>query len=399
MIPLMFLFVLAIVLMRSELIYCILPGFLAILSALLIAPKGVKISVELPKNEYFQGEVCKAKLRVEVPFGIGVVFVRLKIPEEFEAVSDNTHAWFQIFKLRRVIHVEFRCSKRGYYTIYAEAKVSDILGRVVGYHRSNDVEINVKPLTANIKRMRFKKSKTKVKLPQTGVARLGIITTDFKEVRQYSNDPFKFINWKATAKYLEILSLPLVNEFEREGRKTIFIVVDNRNVEGTNIENSFEFSIQLALAISHACIRNGYNVGVYLTGSEKIVIPSSGKQQFYKILRYFLNGSGVNTEKATSFEAFMRSKRRMIVEFNPLVILITNLDDSIANEIVRTSKKFGWVKTTVINVIPYDFLKGEAVELMKARSKILARRVSRNTRVINWNPAKVKVAKMIEVMV
>jgi len=51
---------------------------------------------------------------------------------------------------------------------------------------------------------------------------------EFKELRLYSpGDPFKAINWKVTSRNLVRGSIwPVVNEFEKEGKKSVWIFLD-----------------------------------------------------------------------------------------------------------------------------------------------------------------------------
>jgi len=100
--------------------------------------------------------------------------------------------------------------------------------------------------------------------PRVTPIRLGPHSTDFIEVREYApGDPFKFINWKASARSTQ--GKLLSNEYEREGLRTVVFLVDvSENMRyGLPHENPLEYSIYLILSLAKALIRYGYNVGLW----------------------------------------------------------------------------------------------------------------------------------------
>ena len=119
---------------------------------------------------------------------------------------------------------------------------------------------------------------------------MGIITTDFREIRDYlPGDPYRSINWKATARravqYRD--SFPKVNEFEREGKKIVWIFLD-KSAEmslGPMIKNPFEYAIQAAACLARFYLERDCKVGLCIysaRGAEKIVFPDVGGRQYYK---------------------------------------------------------------------------------------------------------------------
>ena len=88
--------------------------------------------------------------------------------------------------------------------------------------------------------------------PVIDVAKIGVATTDFREIRNYVyGDPVKNINWKATARCTSPQAWPLTNEYEVEGKKTVWIFQDaSRFLEvGTDIENAFEYCLEAANSV------------------------------------------------------------------------------------------------------------------------------------------------------
>jgi len=89
-----------------------------------------------------------------------------------------------------------------------------------------------------------------VPFPINDMAKIGVATTDFREIRNYVyGDPIKNINWKATARSSSPEMWPLTNEYEVEGKKTVWLFLDTAGeLEiGTNINNAFDIVSKLLM--------------------------------------------------------------------------------------------------------------------------------------------------------
>ncbi len=397
-----FLVILSVVLMFPELLYIAfsLVLFFAIVS---FTPLSAEGHIEIERNNVVVGARNRAKVIITTGKGIGIVFVNIALPDEFEALSNNVKAFFTVKGAEKEFQFEFICSKRGEYQIEARIEIRDVLGRKVKTHTVGKADLTVRPVMAKIKRMKIRKSKSKIPLPQTGASRMGVLTTDFRDIRPYSNDPFKYINWKASARLYGRYKTLLVNDFEREGKKTIILFLDTKKAEGSNIENTLETAIELALAVTHIAVRSSINIGIYLLGNEELIMPSSGKDQFYRIINR-LSRVEPNKWIPEEFEKAVERYRRIILEYNPLVIVLTTINSRNIGEFEKGIRKLTSmrVRSTLINVIPYDFYdkKEKHIDTMLGSLlKLYSRRLNRcGARVINWNPRKTKSVKMLQVM-
>ena len=125
--------------------------------------------------------------------------------------------------------------------------------------REKELGIIVRPRPSSLRRLRDPRVTSRIPMPLGALQPIGLTTTDFKEIREYRDgDQFRHINWKATAKREGTMnSIPFVNDFEKEGRKTIWLFLDAREWmrTGSTIENAFEYAIQATLGISSSTCR------------------------------------------------------------------------------------------------------------------------------------------------
>ncbi len=116
--------------------------------------------------------------------------------------------------------------------------------------------------------MRDPRLLSKMPTPMGAQSRLGMKTNDFMDIRPYSHgDPYRSINWKATAKLSGLgQARPLVNEYEKEGKKTVYIFVDAGSWMslGSSVDNVFEYALQAASGISRFYLERDMKVGVYV---------------------------------------------------------------------------------------------------------------------------------------
>ncbi len=108
---------------------------------------------------------------------------------------------------------------------------------------------------------------------------LGIVSHDFKDLATYqSGDPYKHINWKATARTIQSSTdLPIVNEYEREGNKVVWIFLDaSPKMElGNNVTNVFEYGVQVALGLAEYYVQRRCMVGFSLYNNDAVSQPSA----------------------------------------------------------------------------------------------------------------------------
>src|SRR3990170_3490211 len=169
------------------------------------------------------------------------------------------------------------------------------------------------------------------------MSRTGISTTDFKEVREYSyGDQYKRINWKITARNASrTMMTPFVNEFEKEGKKFVWIFVDSSlamGSHGTVTTNTFEHALFAANNLSHYYLERDCFVGVYLYNKRhKLLYPDLGRRQRFKISRELLH---VEMGEEESLRESVQRCKPYLVGRSPLSIIITTLTQDKSQEIV-----------------------------------------------------------------
>jgi uncharacterized protein (DUF58 family) len=247
--------------------------------------------------------------------------------------------------------------------------------------------------------------------PLGGITRLGAMSTDFKEIRQYTpGDSFKFINWKATARMSSgIKSLPLINEYEREGKLCVWIFLDaHQNMRfGTSTENAYEYGIEAAINFTHFFLNKGFLLAMYIYNDlQERFYPDIGKKQFIKIserlLKLYSIESGIQIHAVEGLPEAIAKNRKQLTRLSPLIIIITHLTQNNVNELIQGIKKVSWdakrkhlAKTLIVNVLPYDLIHKKncfeefTARILEVKSKRLAQQFHMlGVDVLNWNPKK-----------
>ena len=157
--------------------------------------------------------------------------------------------------------------------------------------------------------------------------------TEFYSMREYipGDDP-KRINWKASARYNELV----VNEFEAERVTDVMIVLDTDVFSfGPTEGELFERGIQAAASFSRMLLRQGNRVGLVLQGGERGSIPAGfGKRQERRIL-YLL--AAAKPGRATVSTSYVMSllARRMLPSRAQIVIISPLLDPEMKEGVRR----------------------------------------------------------------
>ena len=314
------------------------PLFFTLAGLALATPQALVAHRTISKARPWVNEVVEITWDIRLE-GAGVAIVTLAdiLPKEFELVEGNNirvaWTWWGIRSM--TFRYRFRCSKRGRYLL--EPTSVDI-GHPLGFFlpkrgASGDaIELTVIPRITNIRRIRGMRGIARTPPPNADVARMGVATTDFREIRLYQpGDPVKNINWKATARsFARGASLPLVNEYEFEGRKAVWLFLDAASYMeiGTNIDNAFERATEATGAMAFYFLERGYRVGAYIYNhqSEKLLYPDTGMRQFYRISRELVALESSTQE--LDLRQAVQACKKYLLWFNPLSIIITRLDVS-----------------------------------------------------------------------
>lgn len=272
-------------------------------------------------------------LDVELPRGPGLVEVHQALPEEFELIEgSNLHLLTLGFRARRVTKTfKVRAPKRGEYVLPpAQAKLVHSLGLSEGVAATPGGEpltlhVEPRPIAARIPR--DMRTRAKRPFPDGDVARMGVATNDFRELREYvPGDPIRKINWKATARRIGSGAgeIPLVNETEFEGKKAVWIVVDGhaRLSVGTNVEDARERAADAALSLMEMYLRRGYRVGMALarSGDVPCLRPGTGESQVGRARELL---SRLQAAESPGMLETLQRDALHLHQSRPLVVLIT----------------------------------------------------------------------------
>ncbi|MBN1188624.1 MAG: DUF58 domain-containing protein [Dehalococcoidales bacterium] len=354
------------------------------------------------------GDEIEVKYIFKAGSGLGVFTCFQELPPQFVVTKGNN---FNIFwKGWRAAEYDFtytiRCAKRGKYTFPALRWESNHPLRLTQTREGSlgsPLEITVNPRLLNIRRIRGLPGFASSPFPVIDMAKIGVATTDFREIRDYVyGDPVKNINWKATARSARQGNLPLTNEYEVEGKKAVWIFLDaSWFLEvGTSIENAFEYCLEAANGAAYYFLDRGYRVGMYIfNDSKKLIYPDAGRKQYLKISRELLGL--VAGKEYDRLPGAVEKCRDYILGYNPLCVVISGLDNRMGDSLiagVRLLKKLRGrhkhkLPVIFINVAGYNLIPQRetfdrnAAVIMKlsTRPRITGLR-SLGASVLDWNP-------------
>jgi uncharacterized protein (DUF58 family) len=386
----------------------LIPLSLVILALIILPPARVAFKKQTVETRVRTGDEIEVRYDFSVESGLGPISCYQEIPAHFALVKGNNLRvfWKGWQAAQYSFNYRMRCTKRGIYTLPAVKWEANQVLRLT-QNREGDlgepVEITVHPRLLNIRRIRGLPGIASSPFPVIDMARIGVATTDFREIRNYVyGDPVKNINWKATARNSGPDAWPLSNEYEVEGKKAVWLFLDASWLleVGTNIENAFEYCLEAANGVTYYFLDRGYRVGMYIfNDGGKLFYPDAGRKQYLKISRELL---GLKPgRQSDEFPAAVEKCRSYILGYNPLCVIIGGLDHRFSDNLivgVKQLKKYRGrhkrkLPVMIINVAGYNLVpeRGEfeanAAVLMKlnARPRI-ARLRSLGATVLDWNP-------------
>lgn len=314
------------------------PLFFTLAGLALAAPRNIEAHRSISKERPWVNEVVRITWDIRLR-GVGLAVLTLAdiLPNEFELVEGNNLrvAWTWWGTRSLTFSYLVRCSKRGRYVLEpTSVDVNHPLGFYIPRRSfiGDVIEMTVIPRITNIRRIRGMRGIAKSPPPNADMAKMGVATTDFREIRVYQpGDSVKNINWKATARrFASGATLPLVNEYEFEGRKAVWLFLDAASYMeiGTNMDNAFERATEATSALAFYFLERGFRVGAYIYNhqSEKLLYPDTGMRQFYRISRELV-ALETSTE-ARDLRQGVQACKKYLLWFNPLSIIITRLDVS-----------------------------------------------------------------------
>jgi uncharacterized protein (DUF58 family) len=416
-----FMLILGVLLTNSILFYIsLMPLFCVVVGLILNQPSKIEVTRREPKKICFVNETVEVAFKVEVKEGLGILILRDLIPQYFELVEGNNLKiiWKGLKPYSETLSYKIRCTKRGTYELqnlnWESRHVLGLKQTVTGKFTGGQT-IEVKIRTLSLRRVRNLKTTTRLPLPMGAFCKAGLSTTDFQEIREYTyGDPYREINWKATARLATgTRSKPFVNEYEREGKKFVWIFIDGSPamcVHGSAISNTFEHAIAAANNLSQYYLERDCCVGVYLYNKHphpKLLYPDLGRRQRYKISRELLTA---DTGPEKSLRESVQQVKPYLAGTNPLCIIITTLSRTASGNVVAGVKELAkysrkhsrrTANLFVINVSSYPFAaKNEneslGADILETKSLPVRRQLRKTGAiVVDWNPLEQPLAKVL----
>jgi uncharacterized protein (DUF58 family) len=310
------------------------PFFLFGLGVLLTSPRRITSDTPVLPDKLWPGREFVFTRKVVIDGGAGSVKIFQQLPDEIELLEgNNLKALWKWWGTETIeITCRLRCIKKGGFTIPALQWQSDnMIGGVFAGSTGAAVEINVWPRLLTPGQIRSLPSIAVTPYPLADIPRVGIPSTDFREIRAYvAGDPMKSINWKATAR--RNTAKPLVNEYEKEGKKAVLLFLDAGATMhvGNSVESLLEYAVEATGNLLLYSVHRGYRVGLAVNHTPPLYFyPESGRRQTVLILPV-LNQLKPDSRKVPLIEAIEKFHNH-ILNFDPLSIVITSLDGDTQN--------------------------------------------------------------------
>lgn len=156
--------------------------------------------------------------------------------------------------------------------------------------------------------------------------------TAYESLREYTpDDPYRAINWKATARR----GKPISTDYEPERSQRVMLMIDVGRMMRSPIRvqeadgavwdmAKVDFVVNSALLFSYVATLKGDQVGlmVFADRVQQYVVPGAGRGQFHKLLEamYALESQPVEADyaRALTYLAAQHKKRSLVVLFTDL---------------------------------------------------------------------------------
>ena len=212
------------------------------------------------------------------------------------------------------------------------------------------------------------------------------IGTEFYSLREYvpGDDP-KRINWKASARYNQLI----INETEAERVTDIMIVLDTDvTFFGPTESELFERGVQAAASMASLLLKQGNRVGLVLQGGERGSIPAGfGKRHERRIL-YLLAAARPGRATVSTSYVMNLLARRMLPSRAQIVIISPLLDPEIKEGVRKLSAAgYSMLVLSPSPTLPSSFeQKTEeiAFKIIMLERSISLLELGRSSTVVDW---------------
>lgn len=402
-------------LLANSILICasFVPLFIYFIGAFINPPKAQVKKIDLPSSARVD-EIIDVEIAGKVTGGPGAVVICDEVPEPFQLVEGSNYKVVSKGLKDKVFSLSYkiRCTKCGNYWLGVGWETRHMLGLArtqVSIDKAG--RLKVFPTVPKIRRMKLPMRMTQRVHPSESIAKIGPLSTDFKEIRNYFyGDPFKIINWKASARAASRGKLnPLVNEYEREGKLAIWLFLDaSPDLRiGTSIENVLEYVVRAAYAISYYFLNKGYCLGVYVYNHHgENIYFDTGKKQFIKIaenlIKLIPRNVGLQVLWDEGFSKAVERNQNYLISRSPGIVIITHVTSSNWNDLLNGLRKILVYKRRrrqldilLINILPYDLVPKAnnwerfAGKMLNVASTSFSNRLRNlGVTVLDWNPRK-----------
>lgn len=361
--------------------------FFLVLALAIEQPKGVHIQRVKGEIKATVNDVVKLEDHIVVEDGRGIVTVGDKLPTYFELMSDDIedkNKNFRVFwkgagTLSKRLSYNVRLTRRGVYeiepSVYESLHVANLRQVEVGLG-SDPMRLVVRHRPINVRKLRDPDVFSQIPMPLGAITRFGIRTNEFMELREYKlGDPYCRINWKATARLScrRPNSTPLVNDYESEGKKTVWFFLDAslKMRIGTEIDNAFEYAVKAISGLSQFYLSRNCRVALSIYNCGRTILPDTGRRQDYRIARELERVE--ITELHETLKRAIEDNKWHLVGQNPLFIVVSMVRKENLGELLQGIKAMrlysmvGRAQIIIIHVMGYDIVSRNSFEEAGAR--------------------------------
>jgi len=269
--------------------------------------------------------------RYDMGFRVGIrggwadcVELHDQVPGYMEMVEGSNHLVMPLYKgeMRRTAYT-LMCPLRGAYRVGPlDVRTSDAMGFFDQMSTIDNVhELDVVPLYVELRNMELPSRALKYNMGPVTINEMGR-STDFYSIREYvKGDPYRKINWKASAKRRQLM----INEDEKETLSDCAIFVDSRalTATGTPLENFHEQSLRAALGLTRTLVDSKNRV-MMVTYNDAVNIgpPGLGNAQNRVVQAMMVETVAKGTLTFDWVAAYARpyiTPRSDVVVFSPLL--------------------------------------------------------------------------------
>ena len=304
-----------------------------LLGSVLVAPNGIVVRRTTPRLVCWAGDRLDIDRRVEVGGGMGPLYIYDRLPAEAEIVSGSNLRvlWKRPGPANYDLSYSVTWPKRGVYTLGETTWESEpplgLYQRTQG-SAGPSLDISVIPRTQAISRVNHLRGRANNPFPPEDIAVIGLSTTDFTDLRPYTpGDPMRWVNWKASARNSGSVNPLLVNQYEPEGRKAIWIFLDGADYMdvGSNLSAMVDRAAEAAGSIAQYYLTRGYTLGAYIYNSQTdILTPEVGQKQFQRLANMLTRfKSGPPRQNLLQAVAWCKG---FLFRLQPEAYIITRLD-------------------------------------------------------------------------